>query len=546
MIAPRTRFLVSLFAFLTLFSASGCAQDITNLVLCETDDDCPDGYCHDRDNFCVSGQRECLVDTDCSPPLTICDAGQCVEGCGLGGCALGEACNTVTGRCRFVQSCTIDSQCNPPGLVCVADLCEPGCGITGCSQGFCDPYSGHCQGGTSCSGDTECAPPTTVCVGDVCMPGCLSAGCSGTDQCNQLTGRCQPAGGCGGDYDCNPPSTICEGTACVPGCQPGGCGAQQCNTSTGRCEPIGGCTGDQDCNPPSTICEGTACVPGCQPGSCSGGLQCNTSTGRCETATLLLDGADCTSNGQCLSGYCMDIIVANIPYQVCSRPCCTEYDCAVGAACLYHRGIKQCVPDRIYPAGYNFTQGAGQACASGGPYCRSGFCNYYYGTCARTCCESTDCGVDECVWYFDEPTQYMFELCANAAGLPNAHTGTYCTAQDQCTSMVCVANLCADLCCTNSDCPGGYLCAQVLGQSSNPVATTVCQPGTPGAGAEGATCTAGDAPSPYCQSGLCAMGICRTPCCQDSDCPGASSCLPVPSGFDLNNDGISDWVRGCL
>jgi len=531
--------------------ASGCANNIDDLVMCQTDDDCPEGYCHDTDLFCVSGPRQCLDDSDCSPPTTICTNGQCTQGCGLGGCDLGLDCNPATGRCRFLESCTIDSQCDPPDLVCVADFCEPGCGITGCPDGFCDPHSGHCQGSTACASDAECAPPASICEGDLCVPGCTITGCEGADECNQITGRCVPVGGCGSDQDCNPPSTICEGTACVPGCTPTSCGAGfECNTTTGRCDPEGGCSGDQDCNPPSTICEGTACVPGCTPTSCGAGQQCNTTTGRCETATLLADGADCTGGSQCLSGFCMTVEVYHNPnwvtFNVCSRDCCTEDDCGLGFACMYHHGVKMCIPDSIYPPGYTFTQSAGQPCSATGPYCRSGFCNPYYDTCSRTCCESSQCGVDACVWYYDDVNQYMFELCANAAQLPVAHTGTFCSVPDDCTSMICIANQCADMCCTNSDCPGGYRCAQVLGQSTNPVATSACVVGNPGTGADGAACTVGDAPSPQCQSGLCAGGTCRSPCCSDSDCTGGAVCLPVPSGFDLNNDGVSEFVRACV
>jgi hypothetical protein len=264
---------------------------------------------------------------------------------------------------------------------------------------------------------------------------------------------------------------------------------------------------------------------------------------------VLADGEDCTGNAQCGSGFCMHVEVYHNPswvgFDVCSRACCTENDCGLGFACLYHHGVKMCIPDDIYPPGFTFTQAAGQVCGASGPYCRSGFCNPAYNTCSRTCCESSQCAGDGCVWYDDTASGVMFELCANASGLPPAPTGSYCAAPLDCRSFICIANQCADMCCTNSDCPGGYRCAQVLGQSTNPVATTACVPGAVGAGADGAACTVGDAPSPHCQSGLCAGGTCRSPCCSDADCVGGLQCRPIPSGFDLNNDGVSEFVRAC-
>jgi len=488
-----------------LLMAGGCADNIDNLVMCDADEDCPGGYCHDTDGFCVSGQRECLVDTDCTPPTTICGNGQCVEGCGLGGCDVGEQCNATTGRCRFLESCTIDSQCDPPDRVCIAEFCEPGCGITGCSDGFCDPYSGHCQGSTSCSGDGECAPPASICEGETCVPGCTITGCTGADECNQITGRCVPVGGCGGDQDCNPPSTICEGTACVLGCTPTSCGA---------------------------------------------GQQCTTTTGRCESTTQLADGEDCTGGSQCLSGFCMHVEVYHNPtwveFDVCSRECCAENDCGLGFACMYHHGVKMCIPDDIYPPGFTFTQAAGQVCGANGPYCRSGFCNPAFNTCSRTCCNSGHCAGDACVWYDDTASGVMFELCGDITGLPSTHTGAFCSGPMDCQSFICITNQCADMCCTNGDCPGGYRCAQVLGQSTTPVATSACVPGNPGTGADGAACAVGASPSPQCQSGLCAGGTCRSPCCSDAECGGGTTCRPVLSGFDIGSNGTPDFVRACV
>ena len=584
-----------------LTTTAGCADRIEGLIDCETDEDCPDGYCDQTSHYCFSGQRDCERDTDCDPPARICLNGQCKSGCTVTGCALGETCNPDLGRCRLLQSCSIDSNCNPPALVCLEGYCEPGCDTTGCLEGYCDPYSGHCQGGGGCSHDGDCLPPSTVCEGSTCVqgclatdcevgeacnqqtgrcepvggcaadsqcdppstvceagtcvPGCLSAGCAGTDVCNDTTGRCEASAACAADGDCSPPSTICEGYQCVPGCLSSGCvGTDTCNQSTGRCEPAAGCSGDGDCSPPSTICEGNQCVPGCLSSGCAGTDTCNQSTGRCEAATLLPDGADCTANGDCQSGLCRYLEVYHgstlgwQSFNICTTECCSEVDCQAHAACLYHDGAKMCIPDRIYPAGYSFTLSAGQACGTGTAYCRSGFCNPDTNVCGRTCCESADCGSDLCSWYM--VGDLMWEVCRAYGGIGPGTTGASCSSEYDCQSFVCLVPQyqCADMCCSNADCPTGTLCAQILGGTqADPMATTVCVPGTPGATTDGGTCTAGDAPSPACASGLCAGGTCRSPCCHDSDCPVAGqTCTTVPSGLDLDGDGQGDWVRACV
>lgn len=548
---PRAAILV----VAALLAGPGCAERIHGLIDCEIDEDCPSGYCDQTSHFCFSGQRECDLDTHCNPPLEICLQGQCRPGCVSAPCELGETCNPGSGRCRFLQSCTIDSNCAPPATVCLESFCEVGCGVTGCRQGYCDPYSGHCQGATECLHDGQCSPPSTVCEGGSCVAGCLSSGCEGGESCNPLTGRCQPTTGCTLDAQCSPPSTVCEGGSCMAGCLSSGCGSgQSCNPQTGRCEVATSCAGDGDCSPPATICVGSQCTPGCATTGCTSPATCNTATGRCESGGLLPDGADCTGNGSCLSGLCRHIEVNHgpplgwVPFDVCTSECCTEGDCPAGAACLYHDGAKICIPDRIYPSGYSFTLSAGLGCSPSGPqFCRSGFCNPQTLTCARTCCESSECGGDLCSWYNDGSN--LWELCRAQGSIGFGATGSPCSSEYDCQSFVCLgpAGSCASLCCSNIDCPGGYRCAQVLGQAgTNFSVTSACVAAAPGPKADGQSCVPGDAPSLECASGLCAGGTCRSPCCHDADCTGGQRCTTVLSGIDADNDGQSDWVRACL
>ncbi|MCB9648153.1 MAG: hypothetical protein H6730_16325 [Deltaproteobacteria bacterium] len=101
----------------------------------------------------------CTDDVACGAPLAVCEAGQCIPGCGQPDpnalvCADPNDCSPLTGRCDGFGLCFADTDCNPPASVCelilvVAGICVPGCaepGATACGTGTsCNASTGHCQ-----------------------------------------------------------------------------------------------------------------------------------------------------------------------------------------------------------------------------------------------------------------------------------------------------------------------------------------------------------------------------------------------------------------
>lgn len=428
-----------------------------------------------------------------------------------------------------------------------------------CPHGYCDQVSHYCASGQrECDVDTQCGAPERICDGGRCVLGCAASGCDLGEVCNPATGRCRFPVSCTIDSSCQPPQSICLAGTCEAGCGLTGCAVGYCDPYSGRCQGGTGCAGDAECAPPATICEGGQCVAGCTSIGCGTGLACNQATGRCDpVAGLKGDGEDCTGNTECLSGLCRHIEVYHgstlgwQPFDVCTTECCTELDCVSGSACLYHDGAKICIPDRIYPSGYVFDLAAGQTCGSGTHVCRSGFCNPQTLRCASTCCESSDCTQNGlCSWYPDATNQVLWELCRDQGSIGFGTQGSPCQSEYDCQSFVCLTPQmqCADLCCTNTDCPGGHRCAQIVGAAGGDgMATTVCVQTSIGPTADGGACNPGDAPSTQCASGLCVgAGVCRSPCCHDSDCGTGLRCTTVPSGVDLDSDGQSDWVRACV
>ena len=506
----------------------------------------------------AAGELGCTV--GCAFDMSACTDTLCGSPCPEDGFAC-VGIDAIHATCAPV--CETDLTCADPQRTCCF---EQGCVDLQSDLNNCGECGGFCEG--NCISGVCVDPCGNMCSsGDTCCNGTCSNTTSDTNNCGVcgnicdseesnacVNGSCK----CGSSNACDVASGAeCCTTSCkyvatdVTNC--GGCGiacaiGETCQNGSCMCGSGAACTGTQGCC--GSQCVDLQSEQYC--GSCSNSCAANEScvSGQCESTAHLADGEDCLGNSQCESGHCTTIEVYHNPtwvdFHVCSRACCTESDCGIGFACMYHQGVKMCIPDSVYPPGFTFTQSAGQPCGANGPYCRSGFCNPAFNTCFRTCCESSDCSGDACVWYDDTTSGVMFELCADITGLPNTHTGAFCSGPTECQSFICIANQCADMCCSNSDCPGGYLCAQTLGQSTNPVVTTACLQGNPGTSADGAACTQGDAPSPHCQSGLCAAGTCRRPCCSNFDCAGTERCLPVPSGFDFNSDGTSEFVRACM
>lgn len=425
----------------------------------------------------------CRIDSDCQP---------------------GTYCKD--GRCWF--DCRMNSDCAPSGFACV--------------NGRCLPLSG-------CTTDSSCQPPLTVCEGERCVPGCLETGCDGGLRCDPQRGRCtaDDPGRCTADRDCAPPQTICVGERCVPGCLELGCGeGLRCRPDTGRCEPDAqpGCQGDGDCDAHE---------------------RCDPVSGECvpRQAQDLPLGADCARGGECASGMCLGVTVASVPWQVCSKVCCSEYDCGAGLACHYLNGVQICLPTRIFPLGQDM-RAAGQPCGpGGGNSCLSGIC--VSGECAQGCCRDADCRAGGTCWWSGDAAPFCDLLAWIQGGPPGSYCGN--PVGIECQSGICLGDpdspwggVCAGSCCSDGDCAGGQVCAQIAGPFGPAQGTVAygCVDLPRGPGQLGDPCNGpndGDA----CASGSCFENRCSTTCCTDAQCPAGFVC-------QVAQNGEGGYVRACI
>lgn len=424
----------------------------------------------------------CRINSDCDPGF-YCDGetGACIFDCRTDrDCEAGLTCQS--GQCLPpLDDCAVSSDCTTPGEICVAGRCAPGCAIEGCAAGFtCDTTTGRCQQDTP---------------SDDCREG---AACPSGWTCDAATG------------DCAPPSTPDD-------CRQGlACGAnQQCDQQTGQCVDVD----PNDCR---------------QSGVCPDGWQCDAATGDClppgpPPAGNL--GDDCEADEDCNSGLCLQVNVAGSPQAVCSQLCCTSTECPPNFGCLYLGGVKYCLPDRIFPAGVEFTSNWGQTCGPTGSSCRSGLCDVGDDQCQAGCCTDADCGGLLCTWRAVGGGQRM--MCDTPTGIGFGRTGDDCSQflELECLSGICIfaqgRAQCADGCCSAQDCPNGYQCGQVQsGVQGDDSVTTGCVPLTRGNLAFGEPCIADEA----CQSGMCVQEQCAEPCCETAHCPANSRCIPRDNG----------------
>jgi hypothetical protein len=515
----------------------------------------------------------CQRDLDCNPPDLICQDHACKPGCTLTCCFGGTLCNQETGYCETNPSsgCRNDHDCDPPATTCV---------------------DGRCLTPKTCMGDADCKVLGKVCQGGACLDGCDRVGCGPVGICDPVTLRCHDGGlldvvepkaeavqatdteteaesvtvpdtatlpdsgptGCTNDSNCNVPVTICEGHQCVPGCGSVPCGVgEQCDLAIGRCKPKPAtCTSDADCAPPDTVCQGTTCVDGCGSAGCPPPGTCNALSGHCQGLTPL--GETCSHASDCQSGTCIGVALKDgSTRQLCVTPCCTGSECYPGFGCMAITGVKFCLPASLFP-GYTFQVADGGSCTNAGQ-CQSGMCELNKGRCVGTCCQTPDClmaPLHTCQLYLAgnnvehicdlDPVNYALECseypyCSVPVGGP-------CQSYAECQSLNCddaypdAGHLCADLCCSNQDCPAGTACrmyTQPFGAAS--VYAAMCL--KEGEAALGSPCVRGS----ECAGGDCVGGTCRRLCCQDADCPVGECQLDIKQDA---NSGLETYVTVCL
>ncbi len=445
---------------------------------CRTSRDCPAGQsCEsgeclgavapDRGPAPDQGPAGCASDTACAPPDTICEAGACVTGCRVQGCAPGLVCGADTGRCAASDcrrdGCPDGEACDRDTGACApAPACDPPCR----EDEYCDLELLRCALRQTCV-DTGC-PDGQFCdgaSGQCLAPDCRRDGCLGAQVCNPQTGACEaPA------FDCR------AGDACLSG--------QRCDPDTGacvgraaageRCDRAFDCASDMCLSEPNTPEIGFCSQPCCSERECPDGFGCIYYAGirACFPSRLFpTNNFNVPAGGPCGRGV-NDCRTGVCDGERCLGSCCTDRDC-LGATC------------ELLPTG----DGSARAVCDLG--------NFLGGPEGSICFGELDCINRLCMPHPDATPDNVFGYCAAT-------------------------------CCTHRDCGGGFGCGQVSVGLDPRTAfiTAACVPLTFGPAADGANCLA-DAD---CASGHCVEGACRQPCCFDNHCQAGERCLPRANG----------------
>ncbi|MBL9039438.1 MAG: hypothetical protein JNG84_13045, partial [Archangium sp.] len=286
----------------------------TGVCFCRTDAACPGSQFCNASGFCQD-RAGCETNADCTDPSLYCDtaSGVCVPNGRCTSdlqCALGEVCETASGRC--VTGCRRNGDC--PGTSCR-------CGDVACACSGSTPEElqrcaiGECDG-TFCADETFCR------FGEVCRA---------VPDAGDPRARCQ------NDFDINtrPYCARCTSGGGIDTC---GFGANYCITDT---------------RTNSTYC-GADCGDGQQ---CPRGYECRDirivfTRWRCDvgnacaanTALPCTESSDCARGGQCLKlpgqqtgfcagqcrlregsnfGFCSCQVDDDCPQQQCSQGQCT-------------------------------------------------------------------------------------------------------------------------------------------------------------------------------------------------------------------------------
>ena len=356
---------------------------------------------------------------------------------------------------EMAESCSCDRECR-------TGFCVDGvCCTTACEQ--------PCMACNLPSSPGVCAlVPWGVTPNDpsVCVPSTAAT-------CRQ-DGTCDGQGGC---------RLFVQGTECKAGT----CGGDSV-IGILTCDGKGTCS---DAQPISKTCPPYTCDPtthGCastctNDSQCSAGHQCV--AGSCGKSA---NGADCTTNDGCSSGFCVDSVCCNV---ACAGSC---------VSCGQTGSKGRCQP---LPAGQ-----LDPACqASDRTTCgKDGACNGF-GSCALYP-ENTVCGPSSCAGLSEiTPRTCDGHGTCRESGLVN------------CTPFLCANSTCTNICTTDQDCADGYQCSL---QTINGVTTPTC-----GQGQNGHVCAAAS----QCVSGQCVDGV----CCESSCTGGCRSCnLPSSPGRCLN------------
>jgi hypothetical protein len=189
--------------------------------------------------------------------------------------------------------------------------------------------------------------------------------------------------------------------------------------------------------------------------------------------------------------------------------------------------------------------------------CRSGACTttapkYCTDDCTHQagCSANTTCIITQ-VAQSQPPLTYHFftSTCALTSTLSGTKTTGQACSGTQCVTGAagCFGGVCVAPCCSNAECPAGFVCSingptvKLLGAGTQVSQVPVCL-------ASAATRTSGQActTSTQCKSGICeaTRGVCIDVCCNDTVCPSGQTCQPMT--LNLSNGNVIDAARVCV
>ncbi|MBW2699262.1 MAG: hypothetical protein JRF33_00455 [Deltaproteobacteria bacterium] len=567
---------------LSSFMVLACSEQGSSI---KCDPACDMGTCQIcQEGVCVSS---CSTDQICEDGACV-DAPACVPACDSSACMTcqeGECASTCTPDQQCEDGvCQKKLRCSPPCLPNVCMVCQDGDCVSACTADqYCD--NGFCRDYPDC--DPACE--TIVC--EVCQEGRCVNTCFANQRC--VDGACQDI------PDCDPPCfssdcMVCQEEGCVYACSEN----QDCDN--GVCRDI------IDCDP---ACDPTACET-CRYGECVGfclsGQECL--TGDCLYASGMQMGEACEygydcGSGRCYKetgdtvGYCMDTdcqmneSCVNHAEGETAEMCCIEIESFI-SFCLKTAEGYPC-GDGTGDCGASCTGYGRSACQTGidcigesledpiavcAPECNTDEqCN----GCAFApdpsvtircmwrasgnhaclpffdlpCLTNRDCPLEDvCTVEVDEATNSLTTHCAN---LGDIHAGSTCdetldqttlAVEDRCSSLVCLGNICSQICESTYDCINDDVCISYsipgvdgsvgmcsgnsgcLGPNDcedwmtcwptlvDETLTGLCRSDS-GDLELGSPCESDD----VCQA-ICVNGRCSEWCGSDDDCPGNMTC----------------------
>jgi Putative metal-binding motif len=440
---------------------------------CPERSSCVDGFCTVTYDVCNGLDDNGNGVTDEGSPIAPpCDGGaRCVRGACMTGCST-EVCNGVDDDCDGVVDQGLDVDADMDRVSACPAEGEPDCDDANSGVHPANPALGVSAATEICNGlDDDCNPSTSedvigICgAGSVCqrLPGAISPTCIALTDC-----RLAP---------CTPPAV--------------------CDTMT------------RACSMPPSDCRMVGM-------GCPSPLVCNAASGMCETPPLGAIGAPCQDDAECASALCVPRgalrLAAGPSPGICGAACCSNSDCGAGERCWAPgTGARSCVNAEIYgdataelcslpsdcasscqDGSVTYTVGGtersfdGMICGGevllgsdaycpdtifGRIPCNNGLCLTDSETCANPCERTADClpqypeffaasDYDPVCGYLTTGTS-IFTACLPPVSTGTRTTGTTCSSNAECRDAFCVSGRCADVCCSDRNCPGDFRCAPI-------------------------------------------------------------------------------------